>query len=92
LVILQGYGDVESGFVANTGRPGKGGSDKVTKSSTVPKAAAPFDGLHVETVTCGSAHSLFIVRNDTEADQKVLDKLPEFKPDEDEDVLKELND
>ncbi|BFZ23016.1 hypothetical protein BsWGS_26055 [Bradybaena similaris] len=50
------------------------------KSSTVPKEVKPLEGIYVHSVTCGFSHTLLIARNDTEDDQKNLDKLPVYKP------------
>uniref|UniRef100_A0A0B6ZY47 Protein RCC2 homolog n=1 Tax=Arion vulgaris TaxID=1028688 RepID=A0A0B6ZY47_9EUPU len=50
------------------------------KSSTVPKEVKPLDGIYIYHVSCGFSHTLFIARNDTEDDQKALERLPVYSP------------
>merc|ERR1711884_915836 len=45
------------------------------KSSAQPTEVSKLDSVYVHSVGCGVSHSCFIVRNDTDADKKALEKL-----------------
>lgn len=45
------------------------------KSSAQPTEITKLDSVYVHSVGCGVSHSCFIVRNDTEADKKALEKF-----------------
>ena len=45
------------------------------KSSAQPVEITKLDGVHVLSVGMGISHSVFIARNETDADKKALDKF-----------------
>merc|ERR1711884_604063 len=45
------------------------------KSSAQPTEISKLDSVYVHSVGCGVSHSCFIVRNDTDADKKALEKF-----------------
>ena len=50
------------------------------KSSTRPAEVKTIHGSYVQQVACGMGHTLLLVRNDSDDDQKAIDKLLVFKP------------
>lgn len=48
------------------------------KSSTQPKEVKALEGSHVYQVTCGMGHTAMIVRDETEKDREILNKLKEI--------------
>jgi len=54
--------------------------DKV-KSSTQPKEVKLLGGMYIHKVACGYGHTLYIARNDTDEEKKMLeDKVPLYTP------------
>lgn len=49
------------------------------KSKTVPMEVKALDGAHVNMVTCGMGHTLYICRDTEEEDKKILGKLKEIE-------------
>jgi len=49
------------------------------KSSTALQEVKALDGAHVSMVTCGMGHTLYICRDTTDEDKKILGKLKEMK-------------
>ncbi|XP_041479939.1 protein RCC2 homolog [Lytechinus variegatus] len=50
------------------------------RSSTTAKRSRPLENIYIHHLTCGSGHSLFIARDETETDKEELAKLPVFTP------------
>ncbi|XP_042242580.1 protein RCC2 homolog [Homarus americanus] len=48
------------------------------KSSTQPKEVKALEGAHVSQVACGMGHTLMMVRDETEQDKEILEKLKEI--------------
>ncbi|XP_064028052.1 protein RCC2 [Pogoniulus pusillus] len=57
-----------------------GYGDHKPKSSTAAQEVKTLDGIYTEQVAMGYAHSLVIARDETEAEQEKLRKLPEYNP------------
>lgn len=39
-----------------------------------------LDGLYVEQVACGSAHTFLLIRDLSEDDKDIIASMPEYKP------------
>ncbi|EEB12098.1 conserved hypothetical protein [Pediculus humanus corporis] len=61
---------------------GELGIGELRRSSTVPVEVKTLDGIHINQVACGIAHTLFIARDSTEAEKEKINKLYEFQPGE----------
>lgn len=48
------------------------------RSSTQPKEVKTLEGAHVEQITCGMGHTVMLVRDETEQDKEILNKLKEI--------------
>uniref|UniRef100_A0A8C6L6R6 Regulator of chromosome condensation 2 n=1 Tax=Nothobranchius furzeri TaxID=105023 RepID=A0A8C6L6R6_NOTFU len=57
-----------------------GYGDSKPKSSTTAQEVKTLDGIYVEQVVMGYAHSLVIARQDAQQEQEKLKKLPEYNP------------
>ncbi|XP_029434439.1 protein RCC2 isoform X1 [Rhinatrema bivittatum] len=57
-----------------------GYGDHKPKSSTTAQEVKTLDGLYIEQVAMGYAHSLVIVRDESEQEREKLKKLPEYNP------------
>ncbi|KAJ6656829.1 hypothetical protein lerEdw1_003160 [Lerista edwardsae] len=57
-----------------------GFGDHKPKSSTAAQEVKTLDGIYVEQVAMGYAHSLAVARDESEADNEKLKKLPEYNP------------
>ncbi|NXH92899.1 RCC2 protein, partial [Edolisoma coerulescens] len=57
-----------------------GYGDHKPKSSTAAQEVKTLDGIYTEQVAMGYAHSLVIARDESEAEQEKLRKLPEYNP------------
>ncbi|NXG11261.1 RCC2 protein, partial [Sakesphorus luctuosus] len=57
-----------------------GYGDHKPKSSTAAQEVKTLDGIYTEQVAMGYAHSLLIARDESEAEQEKLRKLPEYNP------------
>ncbi|KAG0712629.1 Protein RCC2 [Chionoecetes opilio] len=49
-----------------------------TKSSTTAKEVKALEGSHVQQITCGMGHTVLLVREETEQDKEILDRLKEI--------------
>nr|XP_028596458.1 protein RCC2 isoform X3 [Podarcis muralis]XP_028596459.1 protein RCC2 isoform X3 [Podarcis muralis]XP_028596460.1 protein RCC2 isoform X3 [Podarcis muralis] len=59
---------------------GQGYGDHKPKSSTAAQEVKTLDGIYTEQVAMGYAHSLAIARDESEAENEKLKKLPEYNP------------
>lgn len=50
------------------------------KSSAKPCEMKKLDGVYVEHVTCGSAHTFLLARDLSEDDKDNIASMPEYKP------------
>lgn len=50
------------------------------KSSAKPCEMKKLDGLYVEQVACGTAHTFLLTRDVSEEDKDNLASMPEFNP------------
>ncbi|NWV21594.1 RCC2 protein, partial [Origma solitaria] len=57
-----------------------GYGDHKPKSSTAAQEVKTLDGIYTEQVAMGYSHSLVIARDESEAEQEKLRKLPEYNP------------
>ncbi|XP_063273610.1 protein RCC2 isoform X4 [Prinia subflava] len=57
-----------------------GYGDHKPKSSTAAQEVKTLDGIYTEQVAMGYSHSLVIARDESEAEQERLRKLPEYNP------------
>lgn len=48
------------------------------KSSTQPKEVKALEGAHVSQVSCGMGHTIMVVRDETDKDKEILEKLKEI--------------
>ncbi|XP_015367433.1 PREDICTED: protein RCC2 homolog [Diuraphis noxia] len=59
---------------------GELGLGELKKSSAKPCEMKKLDGLYVEQVTCGSAHTFLLARDLSEDDKDIIASMPEYKP------------
>uniref|UniRef100_A0A8C4REX4 Regulator of chromosome condensation 2 n=1 Tax=Eptatretus burgeri TaxID=7764 RepID=A0A8C4REX4_EPTBU len=50
------------------------------RSSSVPQELKKLDGIYIQEVAMGFAHSLFLARDETAEDREKIEKLPEYSP------------
>nr|CAD7392784.1 unnamed protein product [Timema cristinae]CAD7425661.1 unnamed protein product [Timema monikensis] len=59
---------------------GELGFGELPKSSTTPMEVKPLEGIYIMQVACGMGHTMFIARDHTEQERKLLQQLPEYTP------------
>ncbi|XP_014250769.1 protein RCC2 homolog [Cimex lectularius] len=59
---------------------GELGHGELRKSTSVPMEVRALEGIYVEQVAMGSAHTLFVVRDSSEEEKEKVDKLPIYTP------------
>ncbi|ROT62143.1 hypothetical protein C7M84_020022 [Penaeus vannamei] len=57
---------------------GELGLGENVKSSTQPKEVKALEGAHVSQVSCGMGHTIMVVRDETDKDKEILEKLKEI--------------
>ncbi|XP_047496830.1 protein RCC2-like [Penaeus chinensis] len=57
---------------------GELGLGENVKSSTQPKEVKSLEGAHVSQVACGMGHTIMVVRDETDKDKEILEKLKEI--------------
>ena len=50
------------------------------KSSSKPKEISDLEDCHVQSIAMGTAHTLFLVSNETDAEKSALEALPDYDP------------
>ncbi|ELU07096.1 hypothetical protein CAPTEDRAFT_168471 [Capitella teleta] len=57
-----------------------GYGDSKSKSSTTPQEMKLLDGVFIQKISCGYAHTILLARCDSDEEKTRLEKLPSFNP------------